>query len=110
MATYPSFAQKIGSKAEPKGGIRIDTASNGDVRGQILHSADRKIFSVNHNLDSTDKATLDAFYSTNKALAFSFTWAGDAQDYNCIFMDAPQYVPCGAGRYKVSVMMAQQDT
>jgi len=110
MANYPSFTQKIGSKAEPKSGIQIDIASNGDVRGQILHSADRKIFYVEHFLSASEKSTLDTFYSTNKALEISFTWAGDSQSYNCIFMDAPRYVPCGASRYKVSVVLVQKDT
>jgi hypothetical protein len=107
---YPSFPQKIGSKATTQSGIRIDTASNGNPLAQILYSSDRKTFYINHTLDSTDKATLDTFYATNKALEFTFTWAGDGQDYNCIFMDAPQFVPRGASRYEVSVMMIQKDT
>lgn len=109
MATYPSFAQWIGSAATPMSGIRADRASNGDIRAQILHSADRKIFKVLHRLTTSEKGTLDTFYTTNKALELTFVWKGDDVSYNCIFLDAPQYTPRGAGRFNVMVMLAQKD-
>ncbi len=104
---YPAFPQLIGSKAEPKSGIRIDRGSCGDVRSQILYSADRKIFTVKHRLKSADKDTLDSFYNDFKALEFTFTWAADNQNYDCIFMDAPQYIPIGAGWFDVTAFLAQ---
>ena len=110
MANYPSISQIIGSEATQQSGIRIDRASNGDVRGQILYSSDRKNFRVLHYVNSTDKSTLDTFYSTNKALEITFTWSADSQNYNCIFMDAPKYTPRKAGWFDVEVMLAQKDT
>lgn len=110
MANYPSLSQLVGSEATPQSGIRIDRASNGDVRSQILYSADRKDFRVRHRLNSTDKATLDTFYAANKALEITFTWSADSQNYNCIFTDAPKYTPRGAGWFDVEVFLAQKDT
>lgn len=110
MANYPNFAQLVGSRAIPQSGIRVDRASNGDVRSQILYSADRKDFIVLHDLGSTDKGTLDTFYSTNKALELTFTWLADSQNYNCSFKDAPQYTPLGYSRFAVEVNLAQKDT
>lgn len=109
MANYPDFGQLVGSEATPQSGIRVDRASNGDVRSQILYTADRKIFKVVHRLDSTDKATLDSFYSTNKALEITFTWKADGLNYNCIFMDAPKYTPISGGYFDVTVMLAEKD-
>lgn len=109
MANYPSFKQIIGSEAIPRSGISIDIASNGDVRGQILHSSDRKSFTVLHLLNSTDKSTLDTFYSTNKALEITLTWSADSQNYNCIFMNAPKYTPIGASYFRVLVALTQKD-
>ena len=112
MANYPSIAQLVGSKATPQSGIRLDRASNGDVRQQIIYSADRKDFKVVHQVDATDKSTLDTFYSTNKALAVTLTWTADEQNYNCIFAEngAPDYTPRGNGLWDVVVLLAQKDT
>ena len=110
MANYPSLDQLVGSEATPQSGIRIDKASNGDVRSQILYSADRKNFRVLHRLNSTDKGTLDTFYTTNKALELTFTWSADSQNYNCIFADAPKYTPQKASWFLVEVNLMQKDT
>ena len=107
--SYPSLAQLVGSEATPQSGIRIDRASNGDVRSQILYSADRKDFRLLHRLDSTDKATLDTFYTTNKALEITLLWSADSQSYNCIFIDAPKYTPLGYSEFNVAVNLAQKD-
>ena len=110
MANYPSIEQRVGSKATPQSGIRLDRASNGDVRTQILYSADRKDFKIVHLVDSTEKSTLDTFYTTNKALAVTLAWTADGQSYNCVFVEAPDYTPRGNGLWDVVVLLSQQDT
>jgi len=107
---YPSFGQvKAGSDVIPHSGTRIDRASNGDVRGQILYSAVRQVFKVIHSLDATQKGTLDTFYTNNADLEITFTWAVDSAAYNCIFMDAPKYTPITTSLFRVEVMLAQKD-
>jgi len=110
VASYPSIEQRVGSKPTPQSGIRPDRASNGDIRTQILYSGDRKDFKVVHQVDATEKSTLDTFYATNKGLAVTLTWAADGQEYNCVFTDAPDYTPRGDGYWDVVVLLSEQDT
>ena len=109
-AVYPAeLIFEKGSKPIPQHGIRIDRASNGDIRSQILHTADRQDFALLHrNADETNKALSDAFYAANKALEFTLPWIDDV-GYNCMFAGAPQYTPLGAGRYDIQVNLAQKD-
>lgn len=112
MAAYPSgLAICLDSSFVTQDGICIARASNGDVRGQILYTADRKDFTLVHKaIDATDKATLDTFYTTNKALEFTMTWI-DSVEYNCIFVPRPiKYTLLGGSRYTAQVSMVQKDT
>ena len=108
---YPSSLGQVkaGSDVIPQSGTRIDRASNGDVRGQILYSALRQVFKVIHYLTAAQKTTLDTFYTTNAALEITFTWAIDSAAYNCIFMDAPKYTHITTTLSRVEVMLAQKD-
>lgn len=92
-------------------GIRMDRASNGDVRAQILYDSDRKDFMLVHKaISEADKAILDAFYATNKALEFTLPWIDDV-GYNCIFAPRPiKYTPLGGSQYNAEVSMVQKDT
>ncbi len=109
-AVYPSELEFCkGSIAIPKSGIRIDYASNGDPHGQILHSSDRQGFRLIHRaINLTNKAILDDFYTTNKALESTLPWIDDV-GYNCIFADAPKYTPLGASLFDVEVNFVQKD-
>ena len=107
---YPNFDQLVGTEGIAQSGIRIDRASNGDVRSQVLYSSDRWEFTVKHLLTSSQKTTLDDFYSTNKELEFTFPWDDDGEGYNCIFVDKPRYTLVGPSLYDTTVLLAQKDT
>ncbi|MCK4815004.1 hypothetical protein KA005_04465 [bacterium] len=109
-AVYPSELYFSGrTEINPQSGIRIDRASNGDVRGQSPYSADRNdLILIHPAIDATNKALLDSFYTTNKILEFTLPWIDDT-GYNYIFAGAPRYKLLGGSRYDATVPLAQKD-
>lgn len=110
-AVYPAdLSFCLDTEVITQSGIRIDRASNGDVRGQVLYDDDRKDFSLVHKaIDLTDKDLLDTFYTTNKALEFTLPWIDDV-GYNVMFAGAPKYTLLGGSRYTARVPLVQKDT
>lgn len=80
---YPTLAiDQRGSKRVPRDGRKTDLDGDGVGRVRKFH-ADRSDFEVKHpSLNSTDEATLLAFYATyGSAEAIDFTWPLDGVVY-----------------------------
>ena len=91
MASYPDLMTDYGVDADPIDMISIDRAEDGSARGRA-YGDDKASFTVTHpRLNSTDKSTLDTFYSTNRLLEFTYTSKHDGASYTCIFRRAPKY-------------------
>lgn len=87
MATYPStIKQSVASTFGPLDDIKVDRASNGTPRIRAIFTRQPRVGNIVHEgVTAAQKATLDAFYTTNRLIAFSFVWAGDGVTYSCYF-------------------------
>jgi len=85
--TYPTLRTSWSdSKRTVRDGRQKDLAGDGLPRMRILHD-DRYDFELRHpGLDTTDVATFESFYSTNRtASAIDLTWKDDGDVYVVIF-------------------------
>lgn len=91
MATYPTLATAYGSDPQPLAQIKVDRAEDGSARGRSLGN-DKTRFKIEHpRLSSSDKATLDAFYSANRLLEITYVSPADGNTYTCLFARAPAW-------------------
>jgi hypothetical protein len=90
MAAYPSFTQLSGSKATPRDDIETDFAVNGALQQRSYYTVLKRDFALKHLLNSTDIATNRSFYTTNRLLQCTFTFAGDGVTYNVRFKRPPR--------------------
>ena len=92
MATYPTLPTRAGGDPQPINGIEIDRAEDGTARGRSFHSTDKVRFSLEHPyLTATQKATLAAFYTTNRLLAFDYVSTSSGATHSCLFSRPPAY-------------------
>lgn len=111
MAAYPTFAcgQSLGSTETILDDIVVDRASNGVPRLRAFYTATKKQFSVLHErITPAEKATLDAFYQTNRLLSFTFVWAGDGVTYTCRFTAPPTRNPIEGVFWEATCEMIQE--
>lgn len=90
-ATYPTLDTDYGSDPDNSTGLKIDRAEDGTARGRSYGGDKARIKVVHRSLDSADKATLDAFYATNRLLAITYVSPSDSVSRTCIFAAAPTY-------------------
>ena len=90
MAAYPSFSQLAGSKAIPRDDIDADYAVNGALQQRSYYTVLKRDFAIKHLLTATDVATHRSFYTTNRILQCTFTFAGDGVTYNVRFKGPPR--------------------
>jgi hypothetical protein len=108
VANYPSFAQLVASEEGFLDDLLVDRAVNGNAKVRALYTTPKRRFTVKHRLSTTDRNTLQAFYSTNRALTFVFTWAGNSTAYTCIFEGPPTYDYADGMNVDVTVRIAEQ--
>lgn len=90
MAAYPSLPFVNGSGDDLLDDLQIDRASNGKPRGRVLYTSEMRRFVLHHvGISAADLASVDAFYSANRAAEFDFTW-DDGTTYTCIFARPPE--------------------
>jgi hypothetical protein len=108
MATYPTLPTAYGSDFKPINDIEIDRAADGTAYVRSFFSASRGSASVKHpRLTAADKATLDAFYATNRLLEFDYVSPADGVSRSCVFKGAPAYTVRPGARYDASVEIEQ---
>lgn len=101
MAAYPFTTFSEGSVAEADDGRVTVRATNGALKTRILYSSDKKRFTLEHRLGSTDKTTLANFYGTNSALTWTLVFDGGTS--TCVFTQPPKYTPKPGSIYLVTV-------
>ena len=92
MAAYPTMPTRVGADPEPINQIEIDRAEDGTGYGRSFFSSDKMRFSLEHpGLSATQKAELEAFYSTNRLLDFDYASPSSGDTHTCIFVKKPQF-------------------
>lgn len=106
---YPhpdEIAQIIGSEPTVLMGTLVDRAVSGRPRFQTLHSQDWIEFKIIHEVYIEDYETIKNFYEANKLSAFTFTWAGNLQEYEVRFGAPIAEIPIeGSLRHRLVVTL-----
>jgi len=106
MAAYPSFSQLAGSKAIPRDDLDTDYAVSGALQQRSYYTVLKRDFAIEHLLTAANVATHRSFYTTNRILVCTFTFAGDGVTYNVRFKGPPKEVWSEFG-WKVQVDLAE---
>jgi hypothetical protein len=104
---YPSFAQMVGSVARVEAGRIVTRDTGGGARASSLWDGVKRTFTLKHQLNAADLATLRAFYAANLTASFSVTWAEDGGSYTCIFGTDGVRVAPGAVHHDVTVALEE---
>lgn len=108
MATYPTLPTGYGADPAPINAIDIDRAEDGTARARSFYATDKFKISIDHpDLTAAQKAVLDAFYSTNRLLAFDYVSVNSGLTYSCLFTRAPAYTYIVAGHWSARVDVEQ---
>lgn len=110
MATYPTFTHAPSQESAEAliDDLMVDRASNGTPRVRALFTTPKKAFSVVHQgASAAEKATLEAFYTTNRLLSITFVWAGDGVTYTCKFAAPPRYQVAPGLRWNITTELLQ---
>jgi len=90
MAAYPlTNVLRKGSQEEWLDDLVADRTVNGAVKVRALYSGKKRRFILHHLLNSTERATLQTFYDTNRLLTITMTWPVDNVTYTCVFAKPP---------------------
>mgnify|MGYP006911039222 FL=1 len=110
MATYPSLKQTYESDRQRLDGIVADEGGDGSLWVRQMYPADKHSFSVVHVVNASEKSTLEAFYSANKALQFDFVFRDELTTTytGCVFIKSPQYKLMSRGTWRATVQIRQQ--
>jgi hypothetical protein len=107
MATYPTLATRYGADPKAITSPEIDRAEDGTARARS-YGADKVEFRIEHPfLDSTDKSALDAFYTTNRLLAFDYVSLSDGATRSCLFGAPLEWTREPGGRYTARVRIVE---
>jgi hypothetical protein len=110
VANYPSIPQLIGTIKDTQEGTVVDRAVSGKPRFRTFYSQPWTTFRVLHEVDTTDKSTLEAHYLAHRRSTFSFTYAGDSSLYTCRYAEYPQIVAIeGDARWKIQTVLVVVD-
>lgn len=103
MAAYPSLGRR--TRVRALNNRKTDISESGTVRIVDLSAAQVYQINVEHPLiDSTDRATLRSFWTTNKNLVVTIT-AGDGYSYDAYFVNEPEVEVINSVRSNVSVVL-----
>lgn len=105
--SYPNFGIIDTAKEMVDTDLQIDRATNGAARGRMFYTSPKRTFDFEHMLTTAERATLDAFYSSNMTASFTFTWPLDGVSYTCIFGAAPVASPVTPGMVRMTVKLVQ---
>lgn len=108
MAAYPSFGQLLASTEEGVDDVTLDRAVDGSVKARGFYTARKRRFRLRHFVTSSERATLQTFYDTNRLLTVTLTWVPDGQAYTCLFQGPPSWdFSPGGGNAVVDVILVQ---
>ena len=96
MASYPAFAQVIGSLLQPLDDLRLDEAVDGTVRGRSFYPTVTYRLTLVHRLTVSELATYKQFYKDHRTDdSVLVQWRVDCPNpaflFNCLFEGVPIY-------------------
>ena len=103
MADYPSVVQAYGTTISSDDGTVVDRAVSGKPRFRSYFTSVRDEIRVVHDLDDTDKQSIDSHYAGDRFNAFVFTYAADNTQYTVRYARPPQSTPIKGSRWKITV-------
>lgn len=111
MAAFPSTLS-VGPSYKttwlPEDTLETVYATNGDPHIIALSTGPKYRGTVVYEMaTAADISLIAAFYSTNRLLAFTWTWVVDGLTYTNRFTGCPTYLPTGYNQYEISVPMVQ---
>lgn len=105
--TYPTLDTARGSDPVNATQLSVDRAEDGTARGRS-YGADKVRFKIVHpGLSSSDKTTLDTFYSDNRLLTVTYVSPADSASRTCIFAAKPEYKR-EAGSYWTATVLLEE--
>ena len=108
MAAYPTLPWLVdGTATDRDGGLDPVRASNGTLKIRRLYSADKAGWTIAHWLTDAQKATLEAFYTTNRTLNVTLTPPYEGASYTVRFAATPVYEPKYANRWVAKVRLLE---
>ena len=107
MADYPSIGySREKSQFNPLSGNRLDRADDGTPRIRSFFTADQYELTIHHPaISSTDKGTIESFYSLNKAAFVTFTRQTDSQQFSVLMLNPPEVRHVSGDLWDVTVKM-----
>jgi hypothetical protein len=90
MADYPTLTQLNTTTREASSGIRVSRAVSGKPRFAKYSTQDWYTFKVQHYVDSTGLATLQAHYAANRMLEFDYVYTATNETYKAQYGDSPK--------------------
>ncbi len=107
MPTYPVMGQGIDS-TEVLVDLAMSERGNSNVlRKRDFSTSDKRVFTITHIVNSTDRVTLYNFYTTNRLVSFDFTWVGNGVTYTCMFTAPPSFINVGGSFWQVTQYLAE---
>lgn len=107
MAAYPSLPITYESEEDRIDGFVALRATNGKLKVRKLMAGEKNEWTIQHNLTSAQRTTLENFYQANKLLTFDFTFP-NIGTFTCKFMTAPKYKSMDGGWYKATLRIGEE--
>lgn len=108
MATYPSYTQHVTCRAIEIGGVELDRAGNGAVRGRSFWTVTTYEFDIIHPvLLLAERDALRALYLANRLLNVDFYSDETRATHSCLFDGPPQFKPLGASQFRAVVKLVE---
>ena len=110
MATFPTLSHgpSVNSDEMTVDDIQADRATNGAPRIRAMFTAPKKTFSIVYQgMTSTDKSTVETFYTTNRLISFVFVWAADGVSYTVYFSGPIKYKYVDGIRWDITMDIIQ---
>lgn len=109
MATWPTIAAPVFPLSEaPEDNVLRSSFDAGYEQTRQRFTRNRRTFGLRWTaLKAADKALLDAFYLTNSAGSFTWTYPGTSTTYTVRFTGPPKMQLTATGLYSVEVELRE---
>lgn len=107
--SYPAFKWLLTSDVDADGGVILDRAQDGSVRGRSLYPTTKRKFAGRHLLTKAECADLLSHYEANKTVSFEITWTGPHPGtYTVLYRACPKFRPQAPDVFDVEVLLDEE--
>ena len=108
MPYPPSIKQVISSALDYLDDLTSSRGTNSSLGGYSYFTNPVNKFVVMHEVNNTDKVTLETFYIDNRYTSFNFTYTPTGNTYVCVFNQAPVFESLGYGFWRVTMYLSEK--